>query len=194
MEVYIGLIMLFAGNFPPRNWAFCQGQYLDIASYSTLYSILGTTYGGNGRTDFALPNLAGRCAIGAGSSPGLTPRRPGQIGGWERNTMDVTHMPAHTHIATTTTTGGTVTLPCVTTSDADSNSPENNFLAGTGLAGAKIYHAGPSNAAMGGGGTVDVNVEVNNQTTGGSQPLENMQPFLALNYIIALEGLYPPRS
>src|SRR6187551_576055 len=102
MESFIASIILFAGNFAPRGWAFCQGQILSIAQNTALFSILGTTFGGNGQTTFALPDLRGRVPMHWGQGPGLTNRTLGEIGGTENVTLTVNNLPSHTHVSTLT--------------------------------------------------------------------------------------------
>jgi len=171
-EPLIGLIIMFGGNFAPRGWAFCDGQLLPIATNEALFSILGTTYGGDGRTTFALPDLRGRAPIHAGTGSGLTPRDIGEYSGEEDVTLISTEMPAHTHTVN----------PQYSNTPGQVN-PANNFAANLGAPNA-VYGAsgdGPMGAAVVG-------------VAGGSQPHENMQPWLCINYIIALEGLYPSRN
>lgn len=177
----IGEIRMFGGNFAPRTWALCQGQLLPISQNSALFSILGTTYGGDGRTTFALPDLRGRCAIGQGNGPGLSDRRLGAKGGTETNTLNTTQLPAHTHSAS-----GTVELQAKNGAGDESN-PGGGFLA---TANSDMFSDGTGlNATM---GSNPVNVTVGN--TGNNQPVNNMQPYLAVNYIICLQGVYPSRS
>lgn len=178
---FIGQIMIVGFNFAPRGWAFCNGQILSIAQNTALFSLLGTTYGGNGSTTFALPNLQGRMPLHFGQGPGLSNRSLGQAGGTETHTLIQTEMPAHTHTATATTTlrGNS--------GAANAGSPANNALANTGRT--NIY----SNSAP------DVNMAtatttITNQNAGSSQPHNNMPPFLALNFVIALQGIYPSRN
>src|SRR5690606_18132066 len=104
MEEFIGVVKIFAGNFAPRGWAFCQGQIMSIAQNTALFSLLGTTYGGNGQTTFGLPDLRGRVAIGTGAGPGLTNIVGGQVGGLEKVTLTINELPAHTHVATSNLT------------------------------------------------------------------------------------------
>lgn len=160
---------MFAGNFAPRGWALCNGQLLAISSHSALFSILGTTYGGDGVSTFGLPEMRGRVAIHEGTGPGLTPRQLGQKTGHETETLTTNQMPSHTH--------GLFAYG----DPATSNRPQGNVLAG----GTVAYDPGPANQQM---GTSSVG------HTGANQPVNIMQPFLALNFIIALEGLYPSRS
>ena len=184
---FLGQIQLFAGNFAPRGWALCEGQILPISQYTALFSILGTTYGGDGRTSFALPDLRGRVAIAPGTGPGLTTYRLGARAGTETNVMNTLQLPSHTHIATGTTKASNAV--------GTTNNPEGKVLA-TGKAvvdrstsfNANIY-GDASNANM---AVNEVSVTLGN--TGGNQSINNMQPYLATNYIIALQGLYPSRS
>jgi microcystin-dependent protein len=178
MNPFIGLICMFGGNFAPRGWAFCDGQLLSIAQNTALFSILGTTYGGDGRTTFALPDLRGRVAIHPGNGPGLTPRNLGQRGGTETNTLNQTQLPSHNHTAS-----GTVNLG--TASNAASGS--GAFLPIS--TGANFYSTAAGAAQMNAGA---VSVTVGN--TGNNQPVNNIQPFQCVSFIIALQGTFPSRN
>jgi microcystin-dependent protein len=178
MNPFIGLICMFGGNFAPRGWAFCDGQLLSIAQNTALFSILGTTYGGDGRTTFALPDLRGRVAIHPGNGPGLTPRNLGQRGGTETNTLNQLQLPSHTHTAS-----GTVNLG--TASNAASGS--GAFLPIS--TGANFYSTAAGAAQMNAGA---VSVTVGN--TGNNQPVNNIQPFQCVSFIIALQGTFPSRN
>lgn len=184
----IGSIMIFAGNFVPRSWAFCDGQLLAISTHSALFSILGTTYGGDGRTTFALPDLRGRVPIGPRTGPGLSTYGLGQRGGEETHTLTLMELASHSHIAQVTP--GSATLPVNNTSgDEDESNPSAGVLANTGN---DVYSSTPNGhygAALPVSGT-----SVINQHTGGTQWHTNIQPFNAINYIIALQGLYPSRN
>ena len=172
-EAYIGSIVLFAGNFAPRGWAFCQGQLLSISTNTALFSILGTTYGGNGQTTFALPDLRGRVPIGPGQGPGLTPVTLGQQAGSESVTLTVSQMPAHNH-----------SVACDAAA-ADNAVPTNNYPGNPGsLSGATLY--GPTPTATMAPAMISA--------AGGSQPFSVQQPYLGLNYIICLEGIFPSRN
>jgi len=166
-EPFIGQLMLVPYNFAPRGWALCNGQILPIAQSTALFSLLGTTYGGNGQTTFGLPDLRGRVPISSGQGPGLANYDLGQVGGSESVTLTTNQMPAHNH-----------TIAC-NSGDPNDSSPANRFASGGGS-----YNSG-ANAAMAQGAA---------STVGGSQPHENRQPYLTLNWIIALEGIYPSRS
>lgn len=180
MEEYIGIVKLFAGNFAPRGWAFCNGQLLSIAQNTALFSILGTTYGGDGRTTFALPNLNGRVPVGTGQSTAGSNYTLGEMAGQENVTLTQTQIPQHTHSLQANAGVGSV------------NTAENNFPAGGQVQierGSPVY---PTNSFATSGGT-----QMNPQAigvAGGSQPHSNMQPFLAMNYIICMMGIYPPRD
>lgn len=172
MEPFIGQIMQFGGNFAPKGWAFCNGQLLPIATNTALFSILGTTYGGDGKVTFGLPDLRGRVAIHAGTGPGLTPRQIGQNSGSETVTLSINQMPAHTHYVS----------PHYSNNPGQIN-PANNYPANLGAPNA-VYGATAD-------GTMGAAVVSN---AGGSQPHDNMQPWLCVNFIIALQGIYPSRN
>jgi microcystin-dependent protein len=167
---YVGQIKIFAGNFPPAGWAFCSGQLLPISEYETLFTIIGTTYGGDGETTFALPDLRGRLVTGAtGKGIGLNNVALGQMYGTETNTMTVSQMPAHNH-----------SVSCVSVS-GDQNLPTGNLFANAGTLDKEYANSAPNTT---------MNVLMVNQT-GGNQPFDNMQPTLGLNFIISLYGIYP---
>lgn len=174
MEAFIASIILFAGNFAPRGWAFCQGQLLAISQNSALFSLLGVTFGGDGRTTFGLPNLQGRTPIGAGNARFL-----GATGGEENHTLLSMEMPAHAHTITipALSSPGTVSVP-------NANSFPAEVLDDRGGA-INAYGTGTPNVFTPGGST---------SVVGGGQAHNNMQPFLVLNYIICMEGIYPPRN
>lgn len=197
--------MMFGGTFAPRSWALCDGQILSIAQNTALFSILGTTYGGNGQTTFALPDLRGRAPIHAGSGPGLTPRVLGEMSGAESTTLITNNLAAHTHTAqlpptsvSAPITGLTATLRA-SSLGVDEVSPAGNSL---GSPASEIYHSGAPNDALHPnsiqlGGTLAVNLPQTAVTvgpTGNNLPFNNMQPYLAVNFIIALEGIFPSRN
>ena len=184
MEGTIAEIRMFAGNFAPKNWAYCQGQLLPISSNQALYSLLGTTYGGDGRTTFALPDLRGRVPVGSGQGAGLSPVNLGQPGGSETTSLTVGNLPPHNHTASGTVTPGASTGGRGVNT---SNIPTNNYPLQT-AAGNDIY-ANPSNTNM---GQSPVSVTVNN--TGNGLPINNMQPYLGMNYIICMYGIFPSRN
>jgi microcystin-dependent protein len=214
MEGYIGEIRLFAASFAPKNWAYCQAQILALQSNTALYSILGTTYGGNGQSTFGLPDLQGRVAIGVGQGPGLQNYALGQKAGTETLSLGIANMPAHTHTATFSGSSA-ITLNSslmASTKQATTNIP------GTGSPAANTLAAGYYSDGQGGGFPTAAYVNdtptaqltglsvtvatpgtpgsgtVTNALTGGSQPFANMQPFLAMNYIVCMYGMYPSRN
>lgn len=172
-EGFIGEIRMFAGNFAPRSWAFCDGQLLPINQNEALFSILGTTYGGDGRTTFALPDLRSRVAIHAGQGPGLSNYPQGAKGGSETNTITTAQMPSHNH-----------TVNAVV-EDGNQSVPTNNLLAGTKVLDKEYSDASVSNTTMN-------SAMINNQ--GGGQPINNIQPYTTVRYIICLQGVFPPRN
>jgi len=180
-QPFIGMIVLFAGNFAPRNWAFCSGQLLPIAQNTALFSILGTTYGGNGQTTFALPDLRGRVPLHPGQGPGLSTRYLGEAGGVENVTLTTLQMPAHNHSVTMALN--------VKNAAGNSPSPAGSVLANEAAGVTAMYsNAAPDTAMASGAVTGSVG------TAGGSQPTSIMQPYLGVNYIIALYGIYPSRN
>lgn len=189
-QPFLGQIVLFAGNFAPRGWAFCQGQLLSIAQNQALFAILGTTYGGDGRTTFALPDLRGRVPMGTGSGPGLTPRSLGESSGSEQIALTLTQMPVHTHALDTA--GLTPTLRGYAGNNADVNTPASDhvFSQFTGAANVNLYSDSDANLTPISGSQLAVTV----QNAGGGQGHENRQPLLAINYIIALQGIFPSRN
>jgi microcystin-dependent protein len=169
-QPFIGQIKVFAFNFNPRFHAQCNGQLLSIAQNSALFSLLGTTYGGNGQTTFALPNLQSRAPIHAGSGTGLPTFSLGQTGGEENHTLIITEIPAHNHFAV------------ASSNSADQTYPTGNTWADDSSA------AGFSNSSTGTMAPASVS------STGGNQPHPNMSPYLVVNYCIALSGIFPSRN
>lgn len=196
MDDFLAIIKLFAGNFAIRGWAFCQGQIMAISSNTALFSLLGTTYGGNGQTTFALPDLRGRAPIGTGQGPGLQNYILGQVGGSENITLTINNMPAHTH--TVNTSALTVTPPA-STAAGTSNTPGPSLVPaalptiGGGPSAVTVKgYASQDNTTSLAPAPVTGNITVN--PSGGSQPFDIRTPYLAINYIIALEGIYPSRE
>lgn len=171
-EPFIAEVRIFAGNFAPRGWAFCNGQLLPISQNTALFSLIGTTYGGDGRTTTALPNLQGRAVMHPGNGPGLTSRRLGETGGVETVTITEAQMASHNHSVQ------------ATNSTANSTSPAN-ALFGRSSEGESLYQNPVSSALVDGPLT---------ENRGGGQAHNNMQPHLVVNYIIALVGIYPSRE
>ncbi|MBR9921331.1 MAG: phage tail protein [Bacteroidetes bacterium] len=181
----LGMICMFGFDFAPRNWAKCDGQLMSISANQALFSLLGTIYGGDGRTTFGLPDLRGRAALHEGSGPGLSPRTIGARGGAETTTLTVPNMPAHTHTAVV---GGSVQLP-VSGNEPDTDSPSGAFLS----AQSDDFYNGAASAGEF-AGALSSNLTVTNTNTGGNLAFNNMQPFLVINYCIATQGLYPSRT
>ncbi len=213
MEAYIGQVTLVGFSFAPRGWAVCAGQLLPIATQSTLFSLLGTTYGGDGRTTFGLPDLQGRAPVGVGHGPGLSDIRWGQKWGREYVTLSNQYMPAHTHSASATFTPTESTPVTVSgalnvcTKSATHDTPaEGDYLAVTmnGLSGLPSYieaaSVGGDSVAAGGltitasGGETSGVVHVENHTSGGSLPFNIHNPSLGMYYVIAEVGIYPSRN
>ena len=211
-EPFVGEIRMVGFNFAPRGWAFCQGQMLSIAQNQALFSLLGTTYGGNGTTTFGLPDLRARVPVGMGANPpGLQPVQQGQMAGTQTTTLLLSNMPAHTHQATFAGTGGgaptppTVTI-AVASTDASENDPNGNIpamlSAGRGsytplfapassaTSGAHLGGVTVTPGSAGGitGGTVTL------AAAGSSLPFSILNPYLGLNFIIALQGIFPSRN
>ncbi len=172
-EPFIGEIIMFGGNFAPRSWAFCDGQLLSIAQNTALFSILGTTYGGDGRTTFGLPDLRGRVPMGPRNGPGLTPRQLGEKSGAENVTLTVNQIPSHNHVANAVEPAG------------NSNNAAGNYWADDAGVSSGTYHTGPSNTTM------NANAITH---TGGGQSHTNVQPYICVNFIICLQGIFPSRS
>jgi len=173
-EPFLGEIKMFAGTFAPRGYALCDGQLLPISQNQSLFSLLGTTYGGDGRTTFALPDLRSRVPIHAGQGPGLSNRRLGQRGGQENVTLTVGQMPSHSH-ATHLNADTTV---------ATSDRPQNALPARN--AGSTPQYGENANTTLN-------NTAVSVSNTGGNQAHSNIQPYVTINYIIATVGIFPSR-
>ncbi len=177
MDEFIGVIKIFAGNFAPRGWAFCNGQLVSINQNQALFAILGTTYGGDGRTTFALPDLRGRAPIHFGQGPGLSNLTLGQVGGFENVTLNINQIPAHNHPLNVNDANATVHKPTNTTVVAAPVDVNTDPASG--------YSAVAPNTQL-----APNSIGV----AGGSQPHENRPPYLAINYIICLEGIFPSRN
>ncbi len=165
-QPYVGEIRMFAGNFAPAGWMFCEGQLLPISQYETLFNLIGTTYGGDGQSTFALPDLRGRIPLHFGNGFTLA-----ESGGVESVTLTVSQIPAHTHAFLGTTSFGTQA------------SPQSNVMAQTQAI--KIYDATAPTTPMAPGTT---------SNTGGSQPHNNFQPYLCVDFIISLFGIFPSQT
>lgn len=182
MDEFIGIVKLFAGSFAPYGWQFCWGQTLSINQYTALFSILGTTYGGNGTTTFMLPDLRGRVAVGAGTGLGLSPIAAGQIGGNENASILLSNMPSHNHAVT-----GSVQVT-ITKNNANVGDPTGAYLAVT-------TPNNSYNATANGTKTLaGVTSALATANAGQGLPLPIREPYLGMNYIICLVGLFPSRN
>jgi microcystin-dependent protein len=174
-DAYLGEIRVVPFNFAPNGWALCTGQILPISQYTALFSLLGTQYGGNGTSNFALPNLQGCAPINQGNGAGLTPRDMGETGGETAVTLLTSTIPSHAHIAQAG-------------ASSNSGTPGPTVIFGGGGRGKQPAYAAASTPSA---------VQMNPQAvglSGSSQPHNNLPPYLTLNFIIAMQGIYPPRS
>lgn len=183
MEPTLAEVTFFAGNFAPRAWANCEGQILPINQNQSLYSLLGTTYGGDGRTSFALPDLRGRMVVGQGDGSGLTNRPLGQKSGQETVTLTIAQIPSHTHTAS----DGKMYL---TSTPHNSNQADNNLFAKDE---SNLFTRADS-TGTGVGDMASGSAEITLINAGGGQAHENMPPFQVLRPIICLQGLFPSRN
>ncbi len=180
MEEYLGIVKLFAGPYAPQGWAFCNGALLNISQNTALFAVIGIQYGGNGTTTFALPNLMGRVAVGAGNGTGIPNVTPGQAAGSATVTLQTANMPAHTHlqqfanVASTTNSPSGNVLAQITAADG-----EGIALTASGYAPAGTLVPGDPQAIS---------------PAGGNLPFSAIPPYLGMNYIICVNGLFPPRS
>lgn len=201
MEAYVGTILLWPVNFAPDGWAFCDGSLLPVNGNQALFSLIGTTYGGNGQTNFALPDLRGRVPVCASALPGPGMSHAyqlGEKGGLESNTLTAAQMPAHNHLASATGVASAVStpisIPAVTGSAADVIKPGNTVV--LGKMGSAMYSSATPDTTLEqftANGTVTPNVTVAIANAGNNAPVENRQPYLGLNFIICLNGTYPVR-
>ncbi len=180
MENFLGEIRVFSGNFAPRNWAFCAGQQLSIAANTALFSLIGTTYGGNGVTTFGLPDLRGRIPVGQGQGLGLSNYVIGQYAGTETVTLNATQIPQHNHFAVASQTNANAQTPSATVILATATGTNQEFYTHTVAGKPAPTPVQFSPQAIG--------------FAGQTQPHSNLMPTLALNYIIALAGVYPSRN
>jgi microcystin-dependent protein len=168
---FVGEIRMFAFSFAPVGWALCAGQLLPISQNTALFSLLGTTYGGDGKSTFALPDLTARVPIQPGQGPGLSLRDLGEIGGTAETSLSIAELPAHTHPVNCNTANG------------NRQAPSGNYWAQN--VGPSLEYSGSGAVPMADGAVVG---------GGGNVAHENRQPFLTLNFCIALQGVYPPRG
>jgi microcystin-dependent protein len=175
-EPYLGQILIVSFNFAPKGFAMCNGQLMPINQNQALFSLLGTTYGGDGRTTFALPDLQGRVPIHMGQGAGLSPYVMGQVGGVENVTLTIAQIPAHTHTVNGQSSLGTLATP------VSSNGNGNIWATQSRL---NVYSAAVPDTAMAAGAIT---------STGGGQPYDSRSPYLVLNYVIALQGVFPSQN
>lgn len=192
MDEFIGTIKMFGFNFTPRSYELCQGQLMQISQNTALFSLLGTAFGGNGSTTFGLPDLRGRVPIGMGQGPGLTNYTIGNTGGVETVTLNTNQMPQHNHLAE----GVSVKINA---SDAAADQPSptghvlatSNFMSGRDPVEVNTYSDAAPNVAL---SSSSVEVSGSVAPAGGSQPHENRMPYLALNFCICTQGIFPSRQ
>lgn len=180
MEPFLGTILAFGFNYPPKGWAYCDGSILPISRYTALFSLLGTYYGGDGKTTFALPNLKGRTAIGFGNGPGGEVAI-GETGGAVTTTVNVTQMPAHTHAATST-----LSIPALADS-GDLPAPANNALAMS--AGVNVFSTSAPDVTL-----APFTANGNLSVAGAGIAMSTISPYIVLNYSIAMSGIFPSRD
>jgi microcystin-dependent protein len=173
-DTFVAEVRIFPFNFPPRGWAFCDGQLMPISQNTALFSLLGTTYGGDGKSTFALPDLQGRAALQPGQGPGLSFRDLGEQSGTETVTLLVTEMPAHTHVVNAKASGGTASPTGFVWGTSNAQKLAANFYAPAAAAPVNM-NAGALSAA------------------GSGFPHNNMMPYLTLNFCIAMQGVFPQR-
>ncbi|WP_314372369.1 tail fiber protein [Sphingomonas paucimobilis] len=193
MEAYIGYVMFTAGSYAPYGWSLCQGQILNVSQYNAVFALLGVTYGGNGSTTFGLPHLGGRVPVGTGQAPGVSHNyQAGETAGTEQTTILTTQMPAHVHAFPAQPGMAVVT---------DNTGDDSSATASAGARLGNLIDPNATGAAIyvpAGVGTTTVNLAGTPAGTtgiaGGNQPMSIMQPYLAMNAAICLQGIYPPRD
>lgn len=176
---YVGEIRIFGGNFPPAGWAFCDGQLMAISENETLFNLIGTTFGGDGQETFGIPDLRGRIPVHQGQGPGLSNRDLGESFGVETVTLTQTQIPTHTHSFQATTAPATATVPTGAML-ATPSSPTTGYLYLSGTATGTVTNAAPAADAIG--------------ATGAGQPHDNLMPYLGVNFIISLFGVFPSQN
>jgi len=182
-EPFIGEIKLFGFNFAPKGYMTCQGQILSIAQNTALFSLLGTTFGGNGQNTFALPDLQGRMPIGQGQGPGLPPHEMGEVAGTNTVSILTSNMPAHVHTLSTVKAN-----IAVNTAVADSNTPESAYLATNNTT--ALYSEGPESGKFLAPATISGTTDI----AGSGLPISITNPYLTINYSIAVQGIFPSRN
>lgn len=185
MEEYLGIVKLFAGNFAPKGWALCNGQLLSIAQNQALFSLLGTVYGGDGRTTFALPNFQSRIPVGAGQSQGLSNYLPGQVAGSQAVTLITSNLPAHVHM-------GPGKISVSPANATDSVPVKGASIAVPGSLVSRVFT--PTLGFATSTPSVDLTTNIMTSATGSNAPVSVMQPYLSMCYIICLQGGFPSRN
>lgn len=182
MEGTLAEIRMFAGNFSPRGWQFCNGQLLSIAQWTAVFALVGTTYGGNGQTTFGIPDFRGRIAVGAQFSqgPGLPAVDLGEMSGVPSTTLIITNLPLHNHTVT-----GSVTMVANSGTDGQTDDPNGRLLSG-----ANIYTNATSEPAP----LAPLQTNLTTGIAGNNAPFSNMPPYLGMNYIFCVEGIFPSRN
>lgn len=201
MDPFLGEIRMVGFNFAPTGWALCQGQTLSITQNTALFSLLGTYFGGNGTTNFLLPDLQSRSPVGVGQGAGLSPIQFAQEGGTENISMTLQNMPAHTHAATVSGgsgASGTVSIPATTNASTSHTPGASTVLGATSYEGHNVnaYSTAQPNTTL---APFNVSLQGNppsitNALAGNSLPVQSRNPYLGINFIISLQGVYPSRS
>lgn len=198
MNAYIGTIMIFAGNFNPRGWMLCYGQLMAISQNTALFSLLGTTYGGNGQVTFAIPDLRGRMLVGMGQGPGLDEVYIGEQAGTNSVTLLTSNMPVHTHTATVAAGAGTIAASLHAVSEAgNSVTPSGKYLAASRSLAVSDYNSTGTVIALNSSSISNISYgtpEVTIATTGSDTSIDIRQPYLGLTHVICTQGLFPMRN
>jgi microcystin-dependent protein len=196
-DPFIGEIRMFAGNYAPQYWAFCDGQIISIASNQALYSIIGTTYGGDGIATFGLPDLRGRVPVHVGTGPGLSSKTLGERGGSEYTILTNDQLPSHNHLVNLSATGEVNVKMSASSAKGNTTTPGPTTVPAqvlSGLLPINAYSTSPDTTLLPINTTTTVNVSGNTAMTGAGRTVSIEQPFLAINFIIALQGAYPPKG
>jgi microcystin-dependent protein len=189
-DPFLGMIITVPYNFAPQGWAFCNGQILPISQNTALFALIGTTFGGDGVTTFALPDLRGRVPVSSGQGPGLSVYDLGEIGGTENVTLTTSQMPPHNHVITLNNLTATANAR---NTAGNSQSPAGNLPAVEAAGVTATYSNAPANATMA-AGAVTVTGTATASVSGSGLPLQILSPFLTVNYCIALQGIFPSRN
>lgn len=189
MDGYMSEIRLFGGSFAPQGFRLCQGQLMNITEYTAMFALIGTMYGGDGQTSFALPDLRGRTPMGTGQGPGLSPMDEGQMGGAESITLTTQQMPIHNHNVSVSALTASATLKAFTT-PGSTDQPIGSYLAST----ADLYIAPASADTFMAPQSVSGTLSLSLSATGSNTPFSNRSPFLGINFIICVEGIFPSRN